>query len=165
MHRLVISALRFGIALTVLLGLFGQIVVVPTTAADEVELFPPYEPYALPYAAAAIAGIACVQVACAAVWMLLGMVERDAIFTAAAFRWVDLVIGAAGAATLVALAASAHLTFATIPSPDDGMDVESALLGALACVAAGAAFCLLMVVMRSLLGKATGMRAELSAVV
>ncbi|MET9759321.1 DUF2975 domain-containing protein [Streptomyces sp. NPDC006372] len=165
MNGLLIAALRAGIVFAVLAGLFGQIVVIPTTAADEVDRFPPYAPYAAPYVTVAIVGVVCVQVALAAVWMLLTMVQRDAIFTPRAFRWVDVIIGAAGVATLLALGVAGHLAVAPIPSPDDGMDVESALATATACVAVGAAFAMLMVVMRSLLRKATNLQSELAEVV
>ncbi|MFF3096498.1 DUF2975 domain-containing protein [Streptomyces cyaneofuscatus] len=165
MHSLLVGILRIGIAAAVLFGLFAQAVIIPTTAADEVDLFAPYEPYALPYVVASILGVACVQVALGAIWMLLSMVERDAIFTRSAFRWVDTIIGAAVVATLIALGAAVHLTFDTIPSPDDGMDAEGALLAALACVAVGAAFSMLMVIMRTLLGKAMDMRTELAEVI
>ncbi|WP_411082711.1 DUF2975 domain-containing protein [Streptomyces sp. cmx-18-6] len=165
MHRLLVAILRIGIASAVLFGLFGQILVIPATVANEVDVFPPYEPYALPYAIGGILGVACVQVALGAIWMLLAMVERDALFTPAAFRWVDTVIGASVAATLIVLAAATHLTLDTVPSPDDGMDVESALFTASACVAVGAAFAMLMVIMRTLLGKAMDMRTELSEVI
>lgn len=164
MNGFLIAALRAGIAFAVLVGLFGQIVVIPTTAADEVDRFPPYEPFAAPYAAVAIAGVGCVQVALVAVWMLLTMVQRDAIFTPRAFRWVDVVIGAA-VATALALGAAGHLAVARIPSPGDGMDVESALAAATAAVAVGAAFAMLMVVMRSLLRKATSLQSEMAEVV
>ncbi|MFC9176284.1 DUF2975 domain-containing protein [Streptomyces sp. NPDC057107] len=165
MHGLLVVILRMGIAAAVLFGLFAQAVIIPTTAADEVDLFRPYEPYALPYAVASILGVACVQVALGAVWMLLSMVERDAIFTPSAFRWVHTVIGAAVVATVIALGAAVHLAFDAIPSPDDGMNVEGALLAALACGAVGAAFSMLMVIMRTLLGKAMDMRSELAEVI
>ncbi|MFB8104970.1 DUF2975 domain-containing protein [Streptomyces sp. NPDC056007] len=165
MHSLLVAILRMGIAAAVLFGLFAQAVIIPTTTADEVDLFPPYEPYALPYAVASILGVACVQVALGAVWMLLSMVERDAIFTPSAFRWVHTVIGAAVVATVIALGAAVHLAFDAIPSPDDGMNVEGALLAALACGAVGAAFSMLMVIMRTLLGKAMDMRSELAEVI
>ncbi len=165
MHSLLVGILRIGIAAAVLFGLFAQAVIIPTTAADEVDLFAPYEPYALPYVIASILGVACVQVALGAIWMLLAKVERDAIFTRSAFRWVDTIIGAAVVATLIALGAAVHLTLDTIPSPDDGMAVEGALLAALACAAVGAAFSMLMVIMRTLLGKAMDMRTELAEVI
>ncbi|PPS86837.1 DUF2975 domain-containing protein [Streptomyces sp. MH60] len=165
MHRLIIAVLRAGVAAAILLGLFGQTVVIPTTASDEVDRFPPYEPFAVPYATVAIIGVACVQVVLGAVWMLLGMVERDAVFTRRAFRWVDTVIGATAAATLLALGAAVHLAVAEIPSPDDGMQALGALGAAVACVGVGAAFALLVVVMRGLLAKATALRSELAEVV
>ncbi|OMI85111.1 hypothetical protein BSZ07_35160 [Streptomyces sp. M1013] len=165
MHRLIIAALRAGIAAAVLLGLFGQIVVIPTTASDEVERFPPYEPFAVPYATVAILGVACVQVVLGAVWMLLDMVERDAVFTRRAFRWVDTVIGATAVATLLALGVACHLAVAEIPAPDDGMQMLGALGAAVACTGVGAAFALLVVVMRGLLSKATALRSELAEVV
>ncbi|MEU4983012.1 DUF2975 domain-containing protein [Streptomyces sp. NPDC021969] len=165
MHRLFIAALRAAVAAAVLLGLFGQIVVIPTTASDEADRFPPYEPFAVPYATVAILGVACVQVLLAAVWMLLGMVERDAVFSRRAFRWVDTVIGATVVATLLAFGVAVHLAVAEIPSPDDGMQVLGALGAAVACVGVGAAFAMLVVVMRGLLGKATALRSELAEVV
>ncbi|WP_051871323.1 DUF2975 domain-containing protein [Streptomyces sclerotialus] len=60
--------------------------VIPTTAADEVDRFPPYAPFAAPYVTVAIVGTACVQDALVAVLMPLTMVQRGAIFTARAFR-------------------------------------------------------------------------------
>lgn len=41
MHRFYIAALRVGIVAVILFGLFGQLVVIPTTAADEVDRFLP----------------------------------------------------------------------------------------------------------------------------
>jgi hypothetical protein len=113
----------------------------------------------------AILGVACVQVALAAVGVLLGMVERDAVFSRRAFRWVDTVIGATVVATLLAFGVAVHLAVAEIPTPDDGMQTLGALGAAVACVGAGAAFAMLVVVMRGLLGKATALRGELARVV
>ncbi|MFI1705962.1 DUF2975 domain-containing protein [Streptomyces griseoruber] len=165
MHRLFVAALRAGIVAAFLGGLFGQIVVVPGTAADEVDRFPPYEPFALPYATVAILGIVCVQVVLVAMWMLLGMIECDAIFTARAFRWVDVIIGAAVAATLLALGVTGHLAFADIPAPDGAMQIIGALGAAGLAVGVGAAFAMLVVVMRGLLRKATDLQTEIAEVV
>ncbi|WP_148588352.1 DUF2975 domain-containing protein [Streptomyces sp. WAC01526] len=165
MHRLFIAALRAGIVAVILFGLFGQIVVIPTTAADEVDHFPPYAPFAAPYVTVAIVGIACVQVALAAVWMLLTMVERDAIFTPRAFRWVDTIIGSSIVATLLAIGITGHLALTDIPSPDDGMEVLGALAAATTSVGVGASFVMLIVIMRSLLHKATELQTEIAEVV
>ncbi|MBO8194182.1 DUF2975 domain-containing protein [Streptomyces oryzae] len=166
MHRLFIAALRAGIAAAILAGFFGQIVVIPTTAANEVDRFPPYAPFAAPYVTVAILGVACVQVALAATWMLLTMVRRDAIFTPRAFRWVDTIIGAAIVATLLALGVAGHLAVAEIPSPNsDGMELIGATASALMCVGAGASFVMLVVIMRGLLRKATDLQTEIAEVV
>ncbi|MCK8681011.1 DUF2975 domain-containing protein [Streptomyces lichenis] len=165
MHRLFIAALRAGICVALSAGLFGQLVVLPATAADEVDRFPPYAPLAVPYTAVAILGVLCVQVALVATWALLTMVERDAIFTSRAFRWVDVIIGSALVATVLAAGAAAHLAVAEIPSPGDGMDVLGALFAATGCAGVGAAFTMLVVVMKGLLRKATELRTEMAGVV
>ncbi|MFF3691284.1 DUF2975 domain-containing protein [Streptomyces sp. NPDC002187] len=165
MHRFLVVVLQAGIVAAVLAGLFGQIVVIPTAAADEVDRFPPYAPFAAPYVTVAIVGVACIQVALVAVWMLLTMVQRDAIFTMQAFRWVDVIIGSSIVATLLAIGVTGHLALADIPSPDDGMDVISALAAAIAGVAVGASFAMLIVIMRSLLHKATDLQTEIAEVV
>lgn len=165
MHRVLIALLRAGIAAAILLGLFGQIIVIPTAAADEVDRFPPYAPFAAPYVTVAIVGVACVQVTLVAMWMLLAMVRRGAIFTSRAFRWVDTIIGSSIVATLLAIGVAGHLALADIPSPDDGMEAISALAAAIACVGVGAAFAMLVVVMRSLLRKATDLQTEIAEVV
>ncbi|MFE3825842.1 DUF2975 domain-containing protein [Streptomyces sp. NPDC059092] len=165
MNHFFIGALRVGIAAAILFSLFGQVVVIPTTAADEVDRFPSYEPFAVPYVTVAVVGIVCVQVALVATWMLLDMVSRDAIFTPRAFRWVDVIIGASVVATLLALGVTGHLAVAGIPSPGDGMELIGALGAATACVGAGAGFAMLVVIMRGLLHKATDLQTEIAEVV
>ncbi|CAL9340113.1 DUF2975 domain-containing protein [Streptomyces sp. enrichment culture] len=164
MHRLFIAALRAGIAGALLLGLVGQVVVIPANAAAEADRFPPYEPYAVPYAAVAIAGVACVQAVLVSVWMLLSMVESDAIFTRRAFRWVDTVIGATLVATLLAFGVTVHLLLADVPTPE-GVTLDGALASGVMCVGVGAAFVMLVVVMRGLLHKATQLTTEMAKVV
>ncbi|MFC4502625.1 MULTISPECIES: DUF2975 domain-containing protein [Streptomyces] len=165
MNSLFIAMLRVGIAGAILLGLFGQIIVIPTTAADEVDLFPPYAPFAAPYVTVAIIGVACVQVVLGAMWMLLTMVERDAIFTPRAFRWVDTIIGASLVATLLAVGVTGHLALAEIPSPGDGDDVIGALGATIVATAVGASFAMLVAIMRGLLQKATSLQTEMAEVV
>jgi len=165
MHRYFTPLLRAAIAMAVLVGLFGQFVVIPGAAADEVDFFPPYAPLEVPYVTAAVLGVACVQVALIAVWMLLAMVQRDSIFTERAFLWVDVVIGATVVATLITAGVTAHLFVADIPSPDDGMDLLAALGASLVTTCVGASFAMLLVLMRGLLRKATDLQTEISEVV
>jgi hypothetical protein len=68
-------------------------------------------------------------------------------------------------ATALALGTAGHPAVAEIPSPDDGMDVESAPSPPRRRGRRGGAFAMLMAVMRSLLRKATSLRSEMAAVV
>lgn len=163
MDRFFVFALRAAVVAAALAGLFAQAVVIPGMAADEAALFPPYEPLVVPYVTVAIIGVACVQVALAATWVLLGMLRRDALFSSRAFRWVDVIIGSAVVATLLAAGVTVHIAVADIPG--DNMQVVSALGAAFLTTGAGAAFVMLVVLMRGLLRKATDLKTEMSEVV
>jgi hypothetical protein len=165
-HRFLVILLQLGIVVVFAVGLFGQIVVVPTTGADAVEQFPPYAPYAAPYETVAIAGIACVQVALIAMWMLLALVRRNAIFSTRATLWVDVVIGCVVGATLLAAGVAVHLFLGSVPSPDDECASLFGLFGdAVLGAAGGVALVMFLVVMRSLLRQATRLQTEMAEVV
>jgi hypothetical protein len=165
MHRFLVVVLQLGIIAVFLAGLFGQIVVLPTTAADEVARFPPYAPFATPYVTVAIIGVACVQIALVAMWMLLALVRHGAIFSPRAFRWVDVIIGCSAACTMLAAGVTVHLLVADIPSPGDGMELLGAFGAAALGTGGGVAFVMLMVIMRGLLNKATQLQTEMAEVV
>jgi hypothetical protein len=165
MPRIAVVLLRLAIAAAIPVGLFGAAVVIPTTAADEVDGFPPYQPLQVPYTTAAVLALLSVLGALLATSALLSMVERDAIFTPRAFVWVNVIIGCIAFATLISAGVSVHLFVAEIPTPDDGMELLSALLATSACTGLGAAFVLLMLVMRQLLHKAVELHSEMAAVV
>ena len=165
MSKIFTIILRAGIGAALFFSLFGQIIVIPTTMSDSEGIWFPVGMVAEAYAAVGILGVACVQVAMVAVWMLLAMVERDAIFTPRAFRWIDIIIGASAAATLLALGVVVHLTFAELPTRMDDMTVLSMWFFAIACFVAGTCFAMLMVVMRGLLRKATNLETEMAEVV
>ena len=154
MNGLVILALR---ALLVLIGLGSvgvQVVIVVVVATHpEVDL----TDRAVAYAALGVAAVACVQVVLVALWVLLSRVRRGAIFDERAFRWVDVVTVAGLVAALLVAALCAH-----VGELDDAPGLV--LIGG-GVAAAGAAFALLMVVMRGLLRTATGLRLELDEVV
>ncbi len=165
MPRIVITLLRVAIAGAILFGLFGAAVVIPATAADEVDKFPPYAPLQIPYTILAVLAMLSVLVALVAVLALLSMVEEDAIFADRAFVWVNIIIGCIAFSTLLATGVTVHLLAADIPTPGDGMEIVSAILGTGACAALGGAFVLLMLVMRQLLRKAVELHSELAQVV
>ncbi|WP_019930831.1 DUF2975 domain-containing protein [Nocardia sp. BMG111209] len=166
MHRFLVVLLQLGIVAAFAAGLFGQIVVVPTTGADEVDQYPPYAPYAVPYESVAIVGIACVQIALIATWMLLALVRRNSIFSPDATRWLNVVIGSAVGGTLLAAGVVVHLFFGSVPSPDDGCTEITGLFGnAVLGTAAGIALVMFLVIVRTLLRKATALQTEMAEVV
>lgn len=164
MSRAAIAALRAIIILIGLGILFAQALLVPTLGeaiATSVLAERDVNPVPLPYAALVIAMGACVQIALVAVWALLSMVRRDAIFSARAFRWVDLIIGAVLAATLLMLALAVHWYLVVEPR----IDAPGILLVMGAAVVAGITVALLLVVLRGLLRTATALRGELAEVI
>ncbi|HEX7660608.1 MAG TPA: DUF2975 domain-containing protein [Pseudonocardiaceae bacterium] len=164
MNRLVIRVLRALIVITALIALYGQVIVIPTSASDMAEEYPDLAYLAVPYAILAIIGVACVEAALVAVWKLLSMARKDAIFGERAFLWVDVIIGAASVATLIAAGVAVHLW--VIPTISiTAMVMFGLVMQASAAAFAGFAFVLLMLVMRGLLRKATRLRSELAEVI
>ncbi|MBR8743045.1 DUF2975 domain-containing protein [Nocardiopsis sp. MG754419] len=165
MDRSFTLLLRAAIVVALLLGLFGQFVVIPGVAAAEVARFPPYERIAAPYVTVAVLGVLCVQIALVAVWMLLGMLRSDTLFDHRAFARVDVIIGSALVATLLAAGVTVHLALTDMPFPNGAMDAVGALGGAFLGTATGACCTMLLVLMRGLLRKATDLRTEMSEVI
>lgn len=117
---------------------------------------------AAPLYAAAGAGITlCALVALAAVWVLLTRVRRATIFDGRALRWVDAIIVAGIAASLLVVALAAHVVLVIEPP----LDAPGLVIVAGGAVLLAASFDLLMVVMRGLLTTAIGLRGELDEVV
>lgn len=165
MPRLLVASLQTVVACAFLVGLYAQLVVIPTSAADQVELFPPYAPIRLPLVAAAILFVACGQLALVGLGMLLRRASRGTVFQPSALTGANVVVGATAAATVVTAAVFAYVTVADIPSPTDGMEVIGLWLGTAAAVVAGTAAVLLLFAGRHLLVKAIGLRTELDGVV
>jgi hypothetical protein len=101
--------------------------------------------------------ILCLQVVIVCTWKLLTMVEEDRIFSEGALRWVDLIIGAMGAAWLLLAGFFVWVGFrAEDPGP---------LVVLMVFLLGGASFALLMVVLRTLLQQATTLRTDMEAVI
>lgn len=150
-----ILALRVLLVLIALGALAGQVVIIVLVAlhvsgSDATVL-------AVAYSVLAVGAIACLEVALAALWVLLSMVRRGAIFDERAFRWVDVISVAGLVAAVLVAALCVH-----VGEIDDAPGLVGIGLGV---VVAGAAFALLMVVMRGLLRSATLLRRELDEVV
>ena len=112
-----------------------------------------------------ILGLVTVQVALVCVWRLVTMVRRGTVFSHAAFRYVDIVIGAIVAAALVWFAVTA------INAPDQRDDPGVTLImGGIGVAILGVA--LIVLVLRMLLAQAvardveaTQLKAELNEVI
>jgi hypothetical protein len=113
----------------------------------------------------AILGLGAAQVALACVWRLVSMVRRGTVFSSAAFRYVDGIIGAIVAAALVWFA----VTGVNAPGQRDDPGV-SLIMGGIGVAILGVA--LIVLVLRMLLAQAvardveaTRLRAELDQVI
>ncbi|MBN8867759.1 MAG: DUF2975 domain-containing protein [Solirubrobacterales bacterium] len=112
-----------------------------------------------------ILGMVTVQVAFVCVWRLVTMVRRGTVFSHAAFRYVDIVIGAIVAAALV------WFTVTAINAPDQSEDPGVTLImGGIGLAILGVA--LIVLVLRMLLAQAvardveaTQLKAELNEVI
>ncbi|WP_146361621.1 DUF2975 domain-containing protein [Arthrobacter yangruifuii] len=151
MGKPTILALRMVLVLVLLGTVFVQAVMVPLFGADLAEAGA--EAVRVPVLLIAVLGILSFQVCLVCVWRLLTMVRRGTVFSSAAFRYVDVVIGAISAAALLLFALGAVL------APGEGVPPGIVLLigGLGVTVAAGA---LLVLVMRALLASAVATAAE-----
>jgi hypothetical protein len=119
----------------------------------------------VPLVVIVVLGIVTLQVTAVCIWRLLTMVRRGTVFSHAAFRYVDIVIGA--------IAAASVLTFAMAVTLAPGEAVAPGIVGlicGLSLVVAGVA--LVVYVLRMLLAQAVAtsteaqqLRAELDEVI
>jgi Protein of unknown function (DUF2975) len=112
-----------------------------------------------------ILGVATAQVVVVCVWRLVTMVRRGTVFSHAAFRYVDVVIGAIAAAALLWFALTALLA----PHHQDNPGI-TVIMGGIGMAVLGGA--LIVLILRMLLAQAvardveaTQMRAELDEVI
>ncbi|GAB1821117.1 DUF2975 domain-containing protein [Herbidospora sp. RD11066] len=154
MGKLTVSALRVVLAVvfvgTVLVQ--GSMIVTLTVGPDDETL--PLTPMRL----ILIVGMLAVQVVVVSVWRLVTMVRHGTVFSHAAFRYVDRVIGA------IVVAALLWFTVTALNAPgqreDPGVTV---IMGGVGLGILGGA--LIVLVLRMLLAQAAQMRAELDEVI
>lgn len=159
MGRATIVTLRVLLVMIMLGGLVAQLWFFPTLAEELARIWPELSWLRWPMLIAVILIILGAQVALAAIWALLSMVERDSVFSAGAFRWVDVIIVAAIVDTLLVLGIFVVLSYGAKANP------PGLALAQLALIVCGVAFALLMSVMKGLLWKASNLTAELSEVI
>jgi hypothetical protein len=152
MGTLTILVLRIVLAMVLAGSLFVQAVMVPLLAADLDGLDPDYAYLRTPLLVIAVLGIVAIQVVLVCVWRLLTMVRRGTVFSHAAFRYVDIVIGAIAAASL--------LTFllAVLLAPTDVAPGIVLLVCGASLLVAGVA--LIVLVLRMLLAQAVARDTE-----
>jgi hypothetical protein len=160
MSRLAILALRILLVLVVIGLVCAQVIIIPIASLEFGEAFGSGAVGTF-YTVVGIALVVCVEVALVAIWLLLSMVSRDAIFSRRAFRWVDVIIGAGLAATALAIAVAVHMYFVIEPR----LDAPGLIVLAGTGVLGAASFVALMIVMRGLLRSATALQGELAEVV
>lgn len=158
MSRFIIVALRVVLLLLVLAVIAVQSLLVPLVASEVVAMYPEVSQLRWPYILITDLVLACFLPAALAVWVLLGFVARRDTFTPQAVGWVNLIIGSATAAMLLALGGALHLAWLGIGGPPVLLVTAGSLL-------LGPGFILLMLVLRGLLRDATALRSELSEVI
>ncbi|TDC38796.1 DUF2975 domain-containing protein [Micromonospora sp. 15K316] len=161
MGKLTLRALRAVLAMVVAGTVFVQVSMVWALATDPEDGSLPLTPLRL----ITILGMASVQVALVSVWRLVTMVRRGTVFSHAAFRYVDVLIGAIVAAALVWFAVTA--VNAPGQREDPGVTV---IMGGIGVAILGVA--LIVLVLRMLLAQAVArdveaarMQAELDEVI
>ena len=154
MGNLTTLALRIVIAMVLAGSLFVQAVMVPLLATDLHEDFgPDVADVGVPLIVITVLGIVTIQVTVICVWRLVTMVRRGTVFSHAAFRYVDIVIGAVATATLLTFGLGVVLAPGETVAPGVVL-----LIGGLAVIVAGIA--LIVLVMRMLLAQAVARDAE-----
>jgi len=161
MGKLTVCALRAVLAVVLAGTVFVQAGMVWALAAKPDDGSLPLTPLRV----ITILGMVSVQVALVCVWRLVTMVRRRTVFSHAAFRYVDVVIGAIVAAALVWFAVTA------LNAPGQRADPGVTLImGGVGVAILGVA--LIVLVLRMLLaqavardGEAAQLRAELNEVI
>jgi Protein of unknown function (DUF2975) len=150
MGSLTVLVLRVVLAIALAGSLFVQAVMVPLLWMDLDEA-----PAAvrIPVIVIVLLGIVTLQVVAVCVWRLLTMVRRGTVFSHAAFRYVDIIIGAVATASV--------LTFGLAVALAPGEAVAPGIVGlicGMSLVVAGVA--LVILVQRMLLAQAVARDTE-----
>ena len=156
MTAVLIKTLHAVLAVALVLSVLVQVVVVVPLSRDLRDAGPDVAAVRVPVLVILVLGVVMAQVCAVCVWRLLTMVRRGTVFTPAALRWVDAIIGAIAGAALLCFA------LGTVLAPGEAVAPGVVLLlGFLGLLVAGVA--LIVWVQRSLLAQAVGRDAEARA--
>lgn len=156
-ERRVVPVLRLALVGLFALLLVFQTLSLPGQFAYMADRDPDMAYLRWPATAITIFWVLCAQVVIVCTWHLLTLVRDDRIFTASSRRWVDTIIGAVAAAAVVLFGV---LLYVGLNADDPGLPMLLTL-----ALAGITVFGLLLVVMRSLLLRATSLRTDLDAVI
>jgi hypothetical protein len=109
-----------------------------------------------PFTVITVFWVLCVQAIVVSTWKLLGMVEKDRIFSESAFAWVDAIVAAIAAGWIVLLGVFVYVGF----KADDPGVLVLMFLTLIGTAVVG----LLMLVMRALLRLATNLQTDMEGV-
>jgi hypothetical protein len=109
MRKLLVPALRVMLAALLVGSVFVQTVMVALFAKDLEDLDPEYAYLRTPILTIIVLCLVAIQVVLVCTWRLLSMVRRGKVFSHAAFRYVDVIIGAIVAGALLIFAFGALL--------------------------------------------------------
>jgi len=161
MSRIIVAALRVVIGATLAGTLFVQVAMAPLLWNDLVDVPAPLRALVI---VILVAGIVTLQVCAVCVWILLSMVGRGTVFSHAAFRFVDVIIGS------ITTAAVLVFGLAVLLAPGDTAPGVVGLVCGASLVVGGVA--LIVFVLRVLLTQAvereieaSHLRSELSEVI
>jgi len=161
MSKLAILALRVVIALTLAGTLFVQVWMVPLVWRD-LEGTP--DGLRITFIVVVVLGILTLQISAVCVWQLLTMVRRGSVFSDAAFRYVDIIIGAIAAGAVLMFAIAALLAPGDVAPGVVGLICGASLvIGGVALVVLVLRMLLVQAVARDT--EAAGLRAELDEVI
>lgn len=157
------SPVIVGLLRALLVGAFAvitllQVIALPWLSGVMAQDYPAEAHMRWPMLTFAVLGLACVQVVIICTLRLLGFTVRNEVFSPRALRWVDGIVAALLAASLVCLTAFVYHCFAPAGPP-------LWMMALLAGVFLGVGTALLMRVMRTLLVQATTLRSELDSVI
>jgi hypothetical protein len=151
--KLTVLALRIVLCMMFVGSVFIQVVMVPLLGVDLEQADPDVALIRTPLVVLTVLAILALQVAMVCVWGLLTMVRQGTVFSGAAFRLVNIVIGAFTAASLLTFG----LGVALAPGEAVAPGVVLLIGGMAVCIAAVA---LIVLVLRALLVQAVDRDAE-----
>ena len=156
MGTIAVSALRVVIVIALVGSLAVQCVITPLIWQD-LEGAP--TSVRVPLVVIIVLGVATMQVTAVCIWRLLTMVRRGTVFSPAAFRYVDIVIGsiATASALTFAVAVIARQSNRAIPGDAVSPGIVGLMCG-VSLVIVGVA--LIVLVMRHLLAQAVALDSE-----